>query len=193
MRRVGNGRDNHAKPNRVGNRASATPALPALGVCCGDNPEAPRGDAAVGDAQRDASSGLTHECPVGGCVVVAIASVPDPFGIAVDARNVYWTDLGTALGVVVSMPLSGGAQTTLAAGGFDTITLNEGYVYLSATQRVPSGGLPLDATISYSGGLAFDGTNVYWGATGGVNQENGFLVRSQVAGGGITTLVSLGQ
>jgi hypothetical protein len=163
-----------------------------LAVACGGNPEAPRADAATSDAPRDSSSGSEagHGCPIAGCVVITLAAgLTDPLGIAVDATNVYWTDST----LLLSMPLDGGTRSTLATGVASELTVYEGYVYLSPTTRVPSGGAPLQTTVSYSSGLPFQGTNVYWGDNGGVNGDNGFIVRSPAAGGAVTTLASLGE
>jgi hypothetical protein len=50
------------------------------------------------------------------CCIAASQDIP--FGIAVDATNVFWTNEGSGpkLGTVMSAPIGGGAPTTLASG-----------------------------------------------------------------------------
>jgi uncharacterized protein DUF5050 len=58
--------------------------------------------------------GCAVACSGGECVL-PLASGASPEGIAVDSMNVYVT-LGGAMGSVVSLPLAGGAVTTIASG-----------------------------------------------------------------------------
>ncbi len=115
----------------------------------------------------------------GGDFVSLAMNQPGPNYIAVDATNLYWTNLGTVNGVmqdhqgtVVKMPKAGGAITTLATGlgGARKIVVDATHVYWSddvdsVIMKVPiAGGAPTVLASGQMGanGLAVDGTSVYW-------------------------------
>ncbi|CAN5452251.1 hypothetical protein BH09MYX1_BH09MYX1_57920 [soil metagenome] len=95
----------------------------------------------------------------------------NPLGIAVDAQSVYWADSDS----VSSVPLAGGATTTLAADfGVYHATVDATSVYWAAggqVKKAPRGGgaATIVANCMPSGcaplELALDATNVYWTST----------------------------
>ncbi len=97
--------------------------------------------------------------------MVTLASSPDPQFLAVDAHNVYWTDLGsssggtTQVGSVLSVPIDGGTVATLA------------------TAR-PS-----------PGGIAVDATDVYWVDFGTITPP-GDVMKVPIGGGTAVTLAT---
>ena len=90
----------------------------------------------------------------------------NPYGIAVDAANVYWSDDSS----IYKVPLGGGAATSLASGRCISVDATSLY-YVTYTppggslMKTPlAGGAPtllarVDATCSAT---AVDSTSVYW-------------------------------
>jgi hypothetical protein len=79
--------------------------------------------------------------------VVLTAPVPEWSGLAVDAAFAYWTDVFD--GIVMKVPLDGGARTTLASGhGAGPMTVDATSVYWTtelsgpSVMKVPLGGEP---------------------------------------------------
>jgi hypothetical protein len=133
--------------------------------------------------------------PVAGGSAVPIALATEPFGLAVDAANVYWTD--TAIGQVMKMPKSGGTPVVLSTGGFSPlrITVDAANVYFSSSdgplRRVPIAGGPTVAVTSVAvtaADIAVDGANLYWtGAGAGLAPG---VYRVPLAGGTLVRLAS---
>jgi hypothetical protein len=84
-------------------------------------------------------------------------------GIAADATNVYWTQSDINGGVLMKVPQAGGTPVALASGPIVGNTVVSGTVYW--------------------GGIAIDGTSVYW-ATGDK------VMRMGLGGGAVTALAS---
>jgi uncharacterized protein YjbI with pentapeptide repeats len=118
--------------------------------------------------------------------------------IAVDAKNVYWTDIFEQ--AIMKMPTAGGTVTTLVTGEFNlgAIVVDAKNLYWTANGMVRrmllTGSEPITLAIdndSHSGPmtLAVDTTDVYWtsGSNGG-----GTVRKVPIAGGTPTTLVSPG-
>jgi hypothetical protein len=107
--------------------------------------------------------------------------------LAVDAHNIYWTTSSSSTvngstvctGKVLSMPIGGGAPTTLATGqdcpgpiAVDRSAvywINEGSRYVGALMKIPLGG---GAPVTLASGridahaIAIDDTFVYWSEVG---------------------------
>jgi hypothetical protein len=70
----------------------------------------------------------------------------EPWGIAVDARNVYYVSnqMGSATGAVKSVPIGGGCVTTLASaqGFFVGVAVDASHVYFTTLGQVLSVGKP---------------------------------------------------
>jgi hypothetical protein len=108
--------------------------------------------------------------PLGGGAPVLLGQVArgQAWGIAVDSMNVYLTAFGSG-GVVQSLPIEGGAVTTLASGqGFPyAITVDATNVYwtdISAVMKVARvGGAPMMiASPGMPSSIATDGLHVYF-------------------------------
>lgn len=123
--------------------------------------------------------------------MTTLATSPDPQFLAVDAKNVYWTDLGsssggnTQTGSVFSVPIDGGTVTTLATarpspGGIavdatDVYWVDFGtYMPPGDVMKVPiGGGTPVTLATSMNGTphqMTIDANNVYWTDGGAVWQ-----------------------
>ena len=78
--------------------------------------------------------------------VTLASGLPEPFRVAVSSTTVYWTNLGGG-GSLMSMPLAGGAITTLVAEGFPYwVSLGQMSVYF--TTAAPGGGPVLSVPMS---------------------------------------------
>jgi hypothetical protein len=128
-----------------------------------------------------------------------LASGEAPWGIAVDATNVYWN--ATETGLILSVPLDGGTPTTLSSGWYsaEQIVVNATSVFW--TNYVASGGTLM--SVPLGGGVATtiatgqnapnawfltkDSTSLYW--TGFESTTSGGSVLSVPLGGGTPTTI----
>jgi hypothetical protein len=116
-----------------------------------------------------------------------------PTAIAVDANNVYWTDLLD--GTVHQMALTGGSPLTIARVGVSltpSLVVDSTYVYFSDGQGtvwgVPIGGGPPIALATGQGSslrLAVDASTLYW-----TDAVNGTVMKVSLCGGSPIALVS---
>jgi hypothetical protein len=132
------------------------------------------------------------------------ASLTSPFGVAIDASNVYWVSQVDGTAVVMSAPLGGGAATTLGtASGYSLgqgLSVSGGTLYLAASLEGGSGGAiltlptsgpstptPLQTSSTWTPwDVRTDATNVYWD-----DHTGGGVYQSPLAAGGtVTTLAS---
>lgn len=105
-----------------------------------------------------------------------LGSVPNAWGVAVDATTVYVASQGSPGRPLFAVPINGGDSTPLSADSNYTVAIDEDCVYWSdgtsvfacAKQNCPSSTVAL-ATSSNGGvyGLAVDDASVYWGTTTG--------------------------
>jgi len=126
------------------------------------------------------------------CQRSALTTPTGNFGIAVNATTVFWTSED---GTVHSVPIAGGAVTTLATGQNDAVGLRVGggVVYWTndqvggVTMVSTSGGSPIvlaPAGIN-SSGIAVDGNTVYW-----TDEVSGTVNEVSIAGGAPTVLAT---
>jgi hypothetical protein len=150
-------------------------------------PEASESDAAADAPGVDAG---TDAPPGNDGGVLTIGTSPQPWGIAADANNVYWTafDMSTpTAGVVLQAPIGGGAVTTLASGRNSPIgiAVDAANVYWGddALMKIPiGGGTATTLTSSVAPwSIAVDANNVYWANVG--------YVAKMPIGGGATTVI----
>jgi sugar lactone lactonase YvrE len=127
----------------------------------------------------------------------SVGSGASPAGLAVDAVNLYWTNLNG--GTVDAVPLGGGSTTTLAAGltAPILITLDAQNVYVpcgdGTIHAIPkAGGDGGIGNVLVSGqgadgisGIAVDSQHVYWST----NAVDGGVFMAPLAGGSPTQLV----
>jgi hypothetical protein len=138
-----------------------------------------------------------NKVPLGGGALTTVVSYDSPYGIAVDASNVYFTNGGDG---VFAAPLGGGAPTRLASGQAlaRLLAVNADHVYW--TNDVPGGtidGVPttggatvvLAGSQDYGNGIAVDADNVYW-VTGNGNSPAGTVMKVPLGGGSPVTLAS---
>ena len=124
-------------------------------------------DTSAPDVRPDADSAAPEPCPDSGDgtsgPIVLASEQSAPNAIAVNATGVYWTNFSDG-GTVMSVPLCGGATTTLASGQAEPL------------------------------GIAVDSENVYWTDYGNACSSSpacrGSVMKLPLAGGTPTTLAS---
>jgi hypothetical protein len=154
------------------------------------------GDLPPGDAWV---SNVVMQMPVTGGSPVTLATPAAPTNIAVGGGRVYWTNSipGTPTDVVESVPIGGGAVTSVATGsdGAGGIATDANYVYWStpsATYRAAlSGGQPQSIGPG-ADWLAVDASGVYLAQNvqGPSGYPQGSVSVLPLAGGGATVLAS---
>ncbi len=138
-----------------------------------------------------------------GTVTILASGLSNPYGIAIDSTNVYWTEDGSTPitigpGTVKKVGINGGTVTTLYSGlsGFNggprSISVDSTSVYwtdnLSGTvnKELISGGTVTNLTSGMNNniqGIAVDATSVYWADVYGIRKVG-------INGGNVTTLAS---
>jgi hypothetical protein len=148
-------------------------------------------------------------CTAGLCPAVTLASLPWlPGGIALDASNVYWTQLDNTgkAGSVWQIPTGGGTPVLLASGLHHPsgIAVDSGNVYWvnqgfnvgdGSVMTVPIGGgvpITLASGLGSPDEVSVAASAVYWTDRDKSNTDSG-LVLSVPAGGGAITTVATGQ
>jgi hypothetical protein len=135
-------------------------------------------------------------CTSGECVL-PLASGASPEGIAVDSLNVYVT-LGGAMGAVVSLPITGGAVTTVASGQDEPrgIALDDLNIYWAdqgsgMVLSMPKAGgaiVTLAQDQSAPTSIALDTINVYF-----TNFDDGTVMSVLKTGSSAPSVVAMSQ
>lgn len=149
----------------------------------------------------DYAAGQVRSVDKSGGQPVTVDDAPGtyPWGITVDATNVYWTVPNFVTGgmnpTIMSIPIAGGAATTLAAsaGGPTAIVVSPTTAYWANDNAIDIQSVALDggpvanvASGSQAGiGLAIDATNLYWSTSAGIFVQ-------PLAGGTTRNLASAG-
>jgi hypothetical protein len=129
-------------------------------------------------AARD--TGPASSCDGSTCGIETIAANFQQLGaIAVDGTNVYFEDQGTTTGVVYQCAKTGCATATVLGPGYATgIGVDANNVYWNdfaggVVVRCAIGGCANSPTViaptqTHAEGVSFDGSNLYWAATGNI-------------------------
>jgi len=153
-------------------------------------------------------------CPMLVGLDVVVSGQSHPHHIAVNAKNVYWTNTGTEQnnftdGTIMMVPIAGGDAVTLASGQthINGIAVDATNVYWSTegtvdkmhtdgtVMMVPIAGgsaRTLASSQTHINGIAVDATNVYWSTKGTVDKmhTDGTVMMVPIAGGTPTQLAS---
>ena len=109
----------------------------------------------------------------GGANVTLSSGGSNPFFLAVDSTDVYWTDYGVS--AVMKVPIGGGAITTLQSGvSYYGIAVHGSAVYLTTygdgtVVKTPKAGGSVSTIASgqsWPSHVAVDATSVYWTTQG---------------------------
>jgi hypothetical protein len=154
--------------------------------------------------------GGIHKVPIGGGLPSTLHPGPDmsqpaegPYGLDVDATNVYWGILGDggeeSRRQVVRMSINGGTVVPLASGraqnviGPDDVALVGTDLYFTDSlglMKVPTSSSGTVATLfdsdAYGGALATDGSYIYW-----QSYKTGKLVKKSIGGGAAVEVASV--
>ena len=149
-------------------------------------PDASVTDAAVPSDGRDVSS-----CVNGHCAITLATGQQDPYALAVDTNNLYWTNYSG--GSVMALPLGGGTPAPIATGQTHPkyIAVDSARAYWADDTTVMSvaldGGIPKTLATGQitATGVAIDSTYVYW-----TNNYGGSVRKVPLDGGPLGTLAA---
>ncbi len=145
------------------------------------------------------TAGPSPACSMGKfCEYTLATAQGDPLGIAVDGKNVYWTNdyVHNNIGnTVMQLPVGGGTATTLGTNQLFAmaIAVDAANVYWTVENSIlktPIGGgtvTPLVTAQADPNGIAVDATNIYW-----INMLGG-EVSTMPSGGGTITILTTEQ
>lgn len=181
----------------------------ASGAECGNSRcVCPLGTRACGGSCIDVTTNRTHcgacnntclstgTCQAGRCVDTLGSSLPEPFGLTLDARHLYYTQTWTGAGVV-RVPLDGGSgavilptQQTYISAFIEQDDSHLAFRVNSEIQTMPKdGGTPLVRSTGPAQQLAFTGNQVYWMQT---QPDGGTALMRAGESTGSATMVSAG-
>jgi hypothetical protein len=133
-------------------------------------------------------------------VFAAVPVGSQPYAIALDDTNVYWTETGTGTGGrVMTLAKTGGTPAVIASGlNFPSdIALDSTYIYwtnngdgtVMQAPKTPGGAvITLAAAQTYPFGIAVDSENVYWTNNG--TASGGTVMKVPIAGGTPSVIAS---
>jgi hypothetical protein len=145
--------------------------------------------AAMDAASETAPCAVAAGAAPGECLVVLASDLPFPKGLALDASNVYWTQMAAANFAVVRVAKSGGTPKVLLSTASPPVAIGGANIYLNLADSVAAMRIPDESSgIPYQGfgrGAAADARDAYFasGCTG-----NASLVVAPLAGGPPTSL-----
>ncbi|MGO9838105.1 MAG: hypothetical protein ACLP1X_28315 [Polyangiaceae bacterium] len=188
-----------------GAQNGATGAAPVAGPLGGAGAGGLGGGTSTSSGGGLIVTGSTDQGPPGpppksqAAVVTLAAGQTCPWGMAIDATSVYWTNCGDPTGgYVLKVPKAGGEVVALASGDrLSGIAVGNGSVYWvagtsdassGAIVQIPVGGgtaTTLAARPGPPAHIAVDSTSVYW-----TEQTGGAVMKVAIAGGAVATVAT---
>jgi hypothetical protein len=119
----------------------------------------------------DGSDGTVRKLPLAGGTPATLSNQVEggpPRGFAVGPTAVYWGSMSGLNSALDSVPIEGGATTSVPAGSVDSIATDESRVYwadyMVINSALVTGGpvVPVITGVNDPQAVVVDATNVYW-------------------------------